>query len=111
MLLVGYARASSSQPAEQQLWMNAEVARGNHTLAAPIFTDFERLLAFCEHAHQDGNTVDGVMVRDLTRLCRGDAREMSDYCNRLRRAGIRWLITSARAYDLRSGTEQGRLSA
>ncbi len=122
LLLVGYARCSSHQQEasvpEQMEWIGTQVERGNHTLAAPIFSDeaipgrelearegFQKMLAFCEEAHKAGNTVDGVMIFLLSRFSRAEAWWTNDCWNRLRRAGVRWLITSTRAYDLKSRTD------
>src|SRR5262249_5350074 len=103
---------------EQIEWIDTQVERGNHTLAAPIFSDeaipgrelearegFQKMLAFCEQAHQAGNTVNGVMIFLLSRFSRAEAWWTNDCWNRLRRAGVRWLITSTRAYDLKSRTD------
>src|SRR5438105_4801809 len=119
LLLVGYARCSSdlqerSTP-EQIEWIDGEVGRGGHTLAAPVFTDeaipghdlagregFQRMLDFCERRHREGRPVDGVIYFLLSRFSRAEAWDTTECWNRLRRAGVRWLITSTRTYDLTS---------
>jgi DNA invertase Pin-like site-specific DNA recombinase len=123
LLLAGYARCSSA-PQERSIpeqieWINHQVQRHGHTLVNSVFTDeaipghdltgregFQRMLNWCEHQHKAGNPVNGLITFLLSRFSRADAFATGECWNRLRRAGVRWVITSQRTYDLASRTDR-----
>jgi DNA invertase Pin-like site-specific DNA recombinase len=119
LLLVGYARCSSAPQErsipEQVEWIDHQVKRHDHTLANKVFTDeaipghdlagregFQRMLDWCEQRYKLGNPVNGLITFLLSRFSRADSWDTVGCWNRLRRAGVRWVITSQRTYDLTS---------
>src|SRR5262249_35060644 len=118
--LAGYARCSDSKQdrsvPEQIEWLNARAERDGHNLVR-VFADeaipgrdlaregFQEMLAWCEGRHRAGSPVRGVIIFLLSRFSRAEPWWTEESWNRLRRAGVRWLITSARTYDLTSRTD------
>jgi DNA invertase Pin-like site-specific DNA recombinase len=122
--LVGYARASSDQQErsvpQQKEWMQELARKHGHDLAR-VFEDdgipgdklrladrkgFLALLDWVKAEHRAGRPVDGIICYVLSRFGRMDIFDTGAQLSALRDAGIRWLITSARTYDLHSDTDQ-----
>lgn len=119
--VVGYLRVSTDKQdaslKEQRQWFEGLCQREHHDPVA-VFEDenisghvkdrpqFQRLLSLCEQRHREGKPIQAVAIYVLSRFSRSDVIATATSWERLRQAGVRYLITSKKTYDLDSNADQ-----